>query len=150
MKSPYQDDLNAIPNNAQLIRRINSRFCDWETLDRNDNPRITSQAVQFYTPKMAKQVGCPAPALSVIVEHLAAPIHVLATRYQTYGLARCEAQLIRGTGALGIQLWPTPGEPAHAVIFRIDGGNRLFDSIRHKLTEHFSDNWIKPPPYPTN
>lgn len=148
--SHYQDDLHRIPNDAQLIRQINPRFCDWGTLDYNGNPRVTSQAVQFYTPKMAVQVGCPGPALSVIVEHLADPLPSLTRRYQTYGLARLEAQLIRNTGALGIQLWPTDREPAHAVVFRIDGGNRLSEGAKSKLAKHLSSNWISPPPRPTN
>lgn len=148
--SPYQDDLHTIPNNARLIRQINPRFCEWETLDYGGNPRVTSQAVQFYTPKMAMQVGCPGPAFSVIVEHLADPLPELTLRYQTYGLARLDAQLIRDTGALGIQLWPTAIEPAHAVVFRIDGGHRLSDSAKRTLAKNLSSNWIKLPPRPTN
>ena len=55
----------------------------------------------------------------MIVESLAAPIKVLAERYAGDGLACVTADMIRGDASeRGIQLWPTPDEPTHAVVFR--------------------------------
>ena len=144
--SPYDDDPIGIPPGARLIRRVNPRFCDWNALDAEGNPRVTSQAVQFYPEKMAARFGCPGPALSVIVESLAEPIKVLVDRYAGDGLARLTADVIRGPdGKRGIQLWPMPEEPAHAVVFRVDGGRDLPRKVKKRLAEHLSENWIKPP-----
>ena len=143
---PYEDDPVGIPPSARLLRRVNPRFCDWNALDTVGNPRVTRQAVQFYTEEMAAKVGCPGPALSVIVESLADPIEVLRERYAGDGLARVTAEVIRGdAGERGIQLWPTPEEPAHAVVFRADGGKDLPSSVKKRLAEHLSKNWVVPP-----
>lgn len=107
---------------------------------------MTSQAVQFYPEKMAVRFGCPGPALSVIVESLADPIKVLVERYAGDGLASVTADVVRGAGGKrGIQLWPMPEEPAHAVVFRVDGGRDLPRKVRKRLAEHLSVNWIVPP-----
>ncbi|MCY3619889.1 MAG: hypothetical protein OXG66_19610 [Acidimicrobiaceae bacterium] len=107
---------------------------------------MTRQAVQFYTEEMAAQVGCPGPALSVIVESLADPIEVLLDRYTGDGLAHITADVIRGeSGEYGIQLWPTLEEPAHAVVFRVDGGRDLPKGVKRRLAEHLSENWIARP-----
>ena len=144
--SPYEDDPVGIPPGARLLRRVNPRFCAWDALDAAGNPRVTRQAVQFYTEDMAAKVGCPGPALSVIVESLADPIEVLVERYAGDGLARLTANVIRGdAGEHGIQLWPTPEEPAHAVVFRVDGGRDLSKSVKRRLAEHLSKNWVTPP-----
>lgn len=148
-ESPYEDDPDGVPPGARLLRRVNPRFCDWHTLDSAGNPRVTRQAVQFYTEEMAAKVGCPGPALSVIVELLADPIEVLAERYPGDGLACVTADVIRGdVGERGIQLWPTPEEPAHAVVFRVDGGRDLPASVKKRLAEELSGNWIAPPERP--
>ena len=144
--SPYNDDPIGIPPGAFLIRRVNPRFCDWNALDAEGNPRVTSQAVQFYTAAMAAGFGCPGPALSVIVESRADPIEILVERYAGDGLARMTADVIRGAGGKrGIQLWPTEEEPAHAVVFRVDGGRDLPRKVKKRLAEHLSENWIAPP-----
>lgn len=144
--SPYKDDPVGIPPDASLLRRVNPRFCDWDALDAAENPRVTRQAVQFYTEEMAAKVGCPGPALSVIVESLADPIEVLLDRYAGDGLAHITADAIRGdSGQYGIQLWPTLEEPAHAVVFRVDGGRDLPKSVKRRLAEHLSQNWVTPP-----
>ena len=110
---------------------------------------MTGQAVQFYTEEMAAKVGCPGPALSVIVELLADPIKALSDRYAGDGLAYLTANVIRGdSGERGIQLWPTPEEPAHAVVFRVDGGRDLPRSVKKRLAEHLSKNWVAPPKRP--
>ncbi|MXW96113.1 MAG: hypothetical protein F4110_05265 [Acidimicrobiaceae bacterium] len=107
---------------------------------------MTRQAVQFYTEEMAARVGCPGPALSVIVESLADPLEVLRGRYAGDGLASITADVIRGEASeRGIQLWPTPWEPAHAVVFRTDGGRDLPKSVKQRLAEHLSKNWVTPP-----
>ena len=143
---PYDDDPIGIPPGARLIRRVNPRFCDWNALDDAGNPRVTRQAVQFDTKKRAAKFGCPGPALSVIVESLADPTKVLAERYAGDGLARVTADVIRGAdGKRGIQLWPMPEEPAHAVVFRVDGGRDLPAGVKKRLAEHLSENWIVPP-----
>ena len=144
--SPYSDDPVGIPPGAPLLRRVNPRFCDWNALDAALNPRVTRQAVQFYTQEMAVKVGCPGPALSVIVESLADPIEVLLDRYTGDGLARVTADVILGdSGEYGIQLWPTLDEPAHAVVFRVDGGRDLPKGVKKRLAEHLSKNWVAPP-----
>jgi len=144
--SPYEDDPVGILPTARLLRRINPRFCDWNTLDAEGNPRVTRQAVQFYTEEMAARVGCPGPALSVIVKSLADPIEVLEERYAGDGLACVTADVIRGdAGERGIQLWPTIDEPAHAVVFRTDGGRDLPKSVKQRLAENLSKNWVTPP-----
>ena len=145
--SPYEDDPVGIPPGARLLRRVNPRFCDWNALDAAGNPRVTAQAVQFYTAEMAAKVGCPGPALSVIAESLADPIEALRDRYAGDGLAYLTADVIRGdSGERGIQLWPTLEEPAHAVVFRVDGGRDLPRSVKRRLAEHLSRNWVVPPP----
>ncbi len=144
--SPYEDDPVGIPPGARLLRRVNPKFCDWNALDAAGNPRVTRQAVQFYTEEMAARVGCPGPALSVIVESLADPIEVLINRYAGDGLACIAADVIRGdSGECGIQLWPTLEEPAHAVVFRVDGSRDLPKSVKRRLAEHLSQNWVTPP-----
>lgn len=61
--------------------------------------------------------------MSVIVEHLADPIDVLAQRYAGEGLAYLDADLVRGDdNERGIQPWQRDDELAHAVVFRTDGG----------------------------
>jgi len=148
-ESPYVDDPVGVPPRARLIRRVNPRFCDWRTLDAEGNPRVTRQAVQFYTEAMAARVGCPGPALSVIVESLADPPEMLRGRCAGDGLASITAAVVRGdAGERGIQLWPTPEEPAHAVVFRVDGGKDLPASVKKRLAEHLSKNWIAPPERP--
>lgn len=147
--SPYEDDPVGVPPGTRLLRRINPKFCDWVALDAAGNPRVTRQAVQFYTEEMAARVGCPGPALSVIVESLADPLEVLRGRYAGDGLASVTADVIRGdAGERGIQLWPTAEEPAHAVVFRADGGKDLPASVKKRLAEHLSKNWIAPPERP--
>ena len=94
---------------------------------------------------MAAKVGCPGPALSVIVESLADPIEVLIDRYAGDGLASVTADVIRGDSEYGIQLWPTLEEPAHAVVFRVDGGRDLPKSVKRRLAAHLSQNWVTPP-----
>lgn len=84
--------------------------------------------------------------MSVIVEHLADPIDDLKRRYPKDGLACISAGLVRGQGGLGIQLLPTIQEPAHAVVFRTDGKNRLSKGVRQIFAEHLSQNWITLPP----
>ena len=144
--SPYEDDPTGIPPGARLLRRVNPKFCDWNALDAAGNPRVTRQAVQFYTEEMAARVGCSGPALSVIVESLADPIEVLIDRYAGDGFACITADVIRGdSGECGIQLWPTLEEPAHAVVFRVDGGRDLPKSVKRRLAEHLSQNWVTPP-----
>lgn len=65
--SPYSDDIEGVPLGTHLIRRINARYCDWGDLDDAGNPRITSQAVQFYREEEARRLGCPGPAMSFVL-----------------------------------------------------------------------------------
>ena len=142
----YQDTPDTIPDHARLIRRIHTKGCDWRTIDSDGNPRITTGAVQFSNPIASREAGYPGPSMSVIVEHLADPIDDLKRRYPKNGLAYLTAGIVRAQGGLGIQLWPTDQEPAHAVVFRTDGINRLSKGVRHIFAEHLSQNWITPPP----
>lgn len=102
--------------------------------------------MRFYPKEMAARFGCPGPALSVILESLADPIEVLVERHAGEGLARVTADVMRGAGGKrGVQLWPMPEEPAHAVVFRLDGGRDLPRKVNKRLAEHLSENWIVPP-----
>ena len=144
--SPYIDDLESIPPGSLVIRRISTQWVDWETLDDGGRPRVTKEAVQFYDQVRAEQAGCPAPALSVIVEQRADPIEDLIARYTGFGLARVSVDIIREGGACGIQLWPVDDEPAHAVVFRIDGGARPSDGTRKRIAKAMTEGWIHLPP----
>ena len=103
---------------------------------------MTKEAVQFYDQLRAEQAGCPGPALSVIVEHRAASLADLEEKYAGFGLARLGVDLVREQGACGLQLWPTDDEPAHALIFRVDGGNRPSDGTRKRWAQALTDGWL--------
>jgi hypothetical protein len=143
--SPYTDDREGVPPGSRVIRRINGRFVDWDKGE-SSPPRIRSQAIQFYDAELAAKFGCPGPALSVIVESLVPSIEELVAKYSDDGLAYLEVDLIRGeNGEQGIQLWPRDDEPAHAVVFRTDGGRDLRGSLKKTLAEHLTANWISLP-----
>ena len=146
MSSPYLDDTNGIPPGSFILRRISAQWVDWETLNDRGQPRVTKEAVQFYDQQRAEQAGCPGPALSVVVEHLAASPADLAEKYAGFGLARLSVDLVRENGVCGVQLWPTDDESAHAVIFRVDGGNRPSDGTRKRWAQALTDGWLCLPP----
>lgn len=144
----YADDLVGVPPGSQLIRRINPRFCVWTELDEDGMPRINRQAIQFYRPEEAEQLGCPGPAASFYLEHLLGSIDALQRNHPGYGFARISADDVRSDGVLGIQPWPTDENPEHVVVFRNDGGPRLQEGQRKRLTEHLTRDWIVPPDPP--
>lgn len=148
MPSPYTDDPTGIPSGSWLIRRIAPPFVDWSVVDGAGHPRVTKEAVQFYDQARAQQAGCPAPALSIIVESLADDLEILKARYPGVGLARVRVDTIREGGSCGAQLWPTAEEAAHAIVFRIDGGNRPSDGSRKRWAAELTANWLVPPPRP--
>lgn len=139
--SPYTDDLEGVPPGSMLIRLISPHFVDWA----GGSPTLTTQAVQFYDQARAEKAGCPAPGLSVIVERLATTRDQLLERYSGYGLARLPVDVVRASEC-GVQLWPTDDEPAHAVVFRLDGGPSLPGSARKRWRDALSTNWLATPP----
>jgi len=146
--SHYADDLEGVAPGSQLIRRINPRFCVWTELDEQGRPRINRQAVQFYRPEEAQQLGCPGPAASFHLEHLLESMDVLCRRHPGYGFSRIGADDVRAGGVLGIQPWPTVESPEHVVVFRNDGGPRLQEAQRKRLAEHLTLDWIVLPDPP--
>ena len=147
--SPYTDDIEAIPPGSILVRRISTQQVDWATLDDDGRPRVTKEAVQFYDLKRALMVGCPGPALSVIALHMAPDLETLVARYTpAFGLARLPVDAVRSSQC-GVQLWPLDEEPAHAVVFRLDGGSRPSDGVRKQWAEQLSAGWIRLPPQRT-
>jgi hypothetical protein len=139
--TPYQDDPAGVPPGSMLIRLVSPHFVDWA----DGSPTLTTQAVQFYDQVRAEKAGCPAPALSVIVERLVSDRHALVARYAAFGLAALSVDVVR-TSECGVQLWPTDDEPAHAVVFRKDGGATLSGSARKTWRDALNDGWIAHPP----
>lgn len=148
MLSHYTDDLVGIPPGSFLIRKVSTQHVNWNVLDALGRPRVTKEAVQFYNQDRADRVGCPGPALSMIAEHLTGDFAMLAARNTEYGLARISANSIRQDNVCGIQLWATIEEPAHVVVFRLDGGNRPSDSSRKTWAAELTLGWLVPPPKP--
>ena len=148
MDNWYVDQLSEFDEGEWLIRRINPRFCVWNELNPDGYPRITSQATQFYTESMASNIGYPGPAMSVILRSRVEDVAALPDRYRPDGLAQIPIAVVRSLGGLGAQFWPTPDEPAHAVIFRTDKGRDLSRSTKKRLVEHLGQNWISPPSRP--
>lgn len=149
MSSHYEDDPVGIPPGSFLIRSISSQWVKWENGDDQGRPRVTSEAVQFYDLKRATRVDCPSPALSVIIQHLADSLDVLAKRYHPNGLARISADSIRAGDSCGIQLWKTEKEPAHAVVFRLDDSPKLPKSTRRQWAGELTMGWLVLPPKPS-
>lgn len=149
MSSHYTDDLAGIPPGSFLIRRISAQQADWSVLDDRGRPRVTKEAVQFYDQIRAERAGCPGPALSMIAEHLVGDLAALEARSAKYGLARISANSIRQDKVCGIQLWTTEEEPAHVVVFRLDGGNKPSDRTRKTWAAELTLGWIVPPPNPS-
>lgn len=145
---PYRDDLDRIPRGSQLIRRISAQWVDWAELDAAGNPHVTSQAMQLLDAQRAARLGCPGPGMSLIVVALADPLDVLIQRYDVAngeGLAYIDEAAIRCSGQLGIDLWPTADEPAHAVVFRFDGQKKMPGSVKTALAEYARAHLIVPP-----
>lgn len=85
--------------------------------------------------------------MSVIVEALADPIDVLIDRYHVKngeGLAYIDESLIR-SDALGIDLWPTHEETAHAIVFRLDGGKNMPGALKTALAAYARRHFIVRP-----
>lgn len=38
----YEDDYTGVPTEAQLVRRINGYFCDWNVIDQSGRLRLFS------------------------------------------------------------------------------------------------------------
>lgn len=143
----YRDDLDNVPRGIRLIRRISPYFVEWDDLDADGNPYIKSQAMQLLDAVRAAAFGCPGPGMSVIVELLADPLDVLIERYNVGngdGLAYIEESMVRSE-QLGIDFWPTPEEPAHAVVFRHDGGKNMPGSVKTALATYARSHFIVHP-----
>lgn len=86
----------------------------------------------------------------MIIEAIAAPVEELAVRYPHEGLAYLDVDLVRGDPPVcGIQPWPREEEPAHAVVFRLDGGRDLSGGTKKRLAAVLSANWIVLPARPS-
>lgn len=141
---PYRDDHELVPSGARLIRRISPHFVEWSDVDHDGNPYVKSQAMQMLDAQRAAAFGCPGPGMSVIVEALADPVGVLIDRYHSRngdGLAYLEASMIR-SDQVGIDFWPTEDEPAHAIVFRFDGGKNMPGALKTSLAAHARAHFI--------
>lgn len=143
------DDLEGVPQDSSLIRRINPDFCDWTDLDSERRPRITRQAVQFYREEEAARLGCPGPAMSLVLETNVEDLEKLAARYPGYGFARISAEELRAGGSFGAQLWPTDEDPSHVVVFRLDGASRPSGSQAKRIAGALNQGWLVAPSPPT-
>lgn len=103
--------------------------------------------MQLLDAARAAQFGCPGPGMSVIVEQLAGDLDTLVHRYHVEkgdGLAYIEESLVR-SDQLGIDFWPTADEPAHAVVFRFDGGKKMPGAVKTALAEYARRHFIVHP-----
>lgn len=126
----FIDDLQAIPDDAVIFRRVPSDFVDWNALDHGGRPRLTGQAFQDYPEEVARdRYGLPGACMSVgvesvLLEHGNTPSRLLDGYDSSYGLARLRAGDLRnlcrndGTSASqGLMPNATDEEPWHAVVF---------------------------------
>lgn len=119
--APYEDESEAIPDDAVLLRRVAPEFIDMDDLDEEGRPRLSSAAFQDYQESRARELGYPGPAMSV---HLASVLDesgksaesVLVGQRPGFGLVRFTAGDVRAH-SMGVQRRPTEDDPAHAVVF---------------------------------
>lgn len=102
--------------------------------------------MQLLDAERAARFGCPGPGMSVIVEALADSLETLVGRYHPNGdgLAYIEEPMVR-SDQLGIDFWPTEEEPAHAVVFRFDGGKNMPGSVKTALASYARSHFIVRP-----
>ena len=146
--APYIDEPDKVPSDARLIRRVSPEHVDWDGDRVGNRLRVTKQAIQMLSQELALKFGCPGPGMSLIAEHLSTSLEDLVSRYhddEGYGLAYLDGNLLRVAGERGIQHRPTESEPAHVVMFRLDGGKKLSPSLREQLADHATANWIVEP-----
>jgi hypothetical protein len=119
--SPYEDEPEAIPDDALLYRRIQGRWIDWATRDPDNRPRLTGGAFQDASRKLCEQWGYPGRAMSVglslILEGLGfGPEKMLESIAEGVGLAALRAGDVRFLHQ-GVTRRPTDSEPWHGLIF---------------------------------
>lgn len=119
--SPYQDNAD-IPDGDEVFRRVSPEWIDWDAIDPEGRPGVTSQAFQDQTEAAAERLGAPAPGMSVgVASILIARGHSHERMLdevdpETYGLVGVFAGTLRALGQ-GIHPWPTDSEPWHAIVF---------------------------------
>lgn len=148
--SPYQDDLESIPDDVRLLRRVSQRLVDWNSTDAQGRPGLSGQAVQFYDKKRAEKAGCPAPAMSFYLERAQLDLDAFldAITATGDGVAVVHARDLRALGdgkSVGIQPWERPEHSGHVVAFRIDGARDLSNGMKNALREHLRAGFIRLP-----
>ncbi len=146
-KSPYVDDTENVPPGSVVIRRVFRNWIKWGT---DETPLPATAAFQFYKQDMAARAGSPGPAFSVFLQgHDQAPsLAWLTEEFPGDGFLLLEADFIRDSVGLGIQPWCTREDhhPAHAIVFRPDGGAKVPGSIQARLAQHGQWLYLPEPP----
>jgi hypothetical protein len=138
---PYVDDLENVPPDAELVRRVNRAFIDWQPAVGSGRPRISRQAFQTLDAETAATYGCPGPGMSFDVA-AKSDLITLPSRYPGDGLVLVTAELIRRSSGWGIDFRPTDENPAHAVAFRFDGGRKVPNALGGALATMASERII--------
>lgn len=124
--SPFRDDIELVPDNSILLRRIPPKFYEWTKSGLGDEkliPIFNSGGFQDQSATKAFELyGLPGACMSVLVLHILqengrSPESVLADFGSSHGFAQLIAGELRRMCNQGIQLNPTPEQPAHAVVF---------------------------------
>lgn len=142
---PYQyaDDPEGIPSGSLLIRRLPAGWVKWGS---GDPPLPSTQAFQMYSQEMATKAGCPAPAMSVFLgDHPEASLDNLRALFPGDGFLSFGVDLLRGLPqGFGVMPWcyREDHHPAHAVVFRRDGGSKIPGSAQTKLAEESEWLWL--------
>lgn len=144
--APYEDEPDAIPDEAVLFRRVAPDFIAWEQVDEHGVPAFRSGAFQDYPEERARELGYPGPAMSVhladILEQLGkSPEEFLAPHGPEFGLVCFPAGTLRAHD-MGVQRRATDDDPSHAVVFATTRGKR--NRAQQKRTRE-SAQWVVPP-----
>jgi hypothetical protein len=118
---PYRDD-PSVNDDDLAYRRVVPRWIVWD----EDGFHFQSGAFQDTGAARAAELGCPGPGMSVhlasVVEQLRLTPHDLL-QTPGEGLVSMRVGDLRSAG-MGVDLWPLPSEPAHAVVFNRTGPKR--------------------------
>ncbi len=140
---PYEDEPEAIPDDAVLYRRVHPNYVD---VDEDGTLKVQSGAFQDASAEWAHEHGYPGPAMSVHLRSVLKsegkhPSSVLEGLLG-FGLVRLRAGDLRDHG-MGIQRRPTEDDPSHAVVFAIDRSKR--SGGQQKRTRDAAEWEITPP-----
>ncbi len=143
---PYEDEPEAIPDDAVLLRRVSPAY-----IEVSDDGTLVFRggAFQDASEEWAWEHGYPAPAMSVhllsVLESEGKDPSLLLEGFPRFGLVRLRSGDLREHG-MGIQRRPTEDDPSHAVVFAIgrpkrSGGQqkRTRDAAAWEITPPASD-----------